>query len=194
MKYYMISYTLITVLALVNWKIDSNYWKFLFSTWKIVTFVIAASIMILVSPYTIDPTWDYYDSSFTSLLTFLTAPWCVGTIARYLISAVDKSHKQFFVAVSIWMFSTSWSYDLYITYRDHVYPATWWANIFASGILYLCAGLFWNLKWSAGDGMHFAFFQRDWFELDRSTSFRKIWSSASLFIILITFLLYPLVF
>jgi hypothetical protein len=33
----------------------------------------------------------------------------------------------------------------YLWMRDGHYPVTWWANLLASSVLYLCAGLFWNL-------------------------------------------------
>ncbi len=61
----------------------SRYWHFLFKPWKIVTFLIAASGMTVIAPYTGDPTWDYFDALFMSLLTYLTLP---GQLGRYLKS------------------------------------------------------------------------------------------------------------
>jgi hypothetical protein len=56
------------------------------------------------------------------------------------------------VALCLWLFSASWSYDLYLLLRDGSYPVTWLANLFASSLLYLSAGLFWNLHWTARTG------------------------------------------
>ena len=60
-----------------------------------------------------------------------------------------------YVSVCVWMFSASWSYDGYLVLRDGAYPFTWLPNIFASSVLYLSAGLFWNLQWREGRGVHF---------------------------------------
>ena len=57
-----------------------SYRRFLQSSWKLGTFAIAALAMTIMAPYTGDPTWDYVDASFMSILTFLTAPWAVGTL------------------------------------------------------------------------------------------------------------------
>jgi hypothetical protein len=55
------------------------YLHFLLVPWKV-----AASAMVLIAPYTGDPTWDAVDASFMSALAFTTAPWAVGTIYRWL--------------------------------------------------------------------------------------------------------------
>jgi hypothetical protein len=52
----------------------------LFQDWKIVTFIISAIGLTVIAPYTGDPTWDYVDAAFMSILTYTTAPWVVGTI------------------------------------------------------------------------------------------------------------------
>ena len=62
----------------------SRYWYFLFKPWKIVTFLIATSGMTVIAPYTGDPTWDYFDALFMSLLTYLTAPWAIGAIFKVI--------------------------------------------------------------------------------------------------------------
>lgn len=71
------------VLVLTNPKVYSittpAYFRFLGVPWKLVTFAIAGIGMTVVAPYTVDPTWDYYDAAFMSVLTFLTAPWVTGT-------------------------------------------------------------------------------------------------------------------
>ena len=84
---------------------QQNYRRYMASTWKIVTFVIAASGMIIIAPLTGDPTWDYFDAAFMSVLTFLTAPWSVGTLYLAFKGKVKPSHA--YIAVCIWMFSAS---------------------------------------------------------------------------------------
>ncbi len=58
---------------------SSDYRTFLGQPWRLTTFIIAAVGMVLVAPYTGDPTWDYFDALMMSVLTYLTAPWAVGT-------------------------------------------------------------------------------------------------------------------
>ena len=138
----------------------ANYWRFLFQQWKVTTFLVAATGMIVIALYTGDPTWDYFDALFMSLLTFFTAPWAVGTL--YKVAKRELPPKQAFVAACIWMFSASWSYDLYLLIRDGVYPITWLPNIFLSSVLYFSAGLLWNLDWRKEKGVFFSFMERDW--------------------------------
>jgi len=68
-----------------------TYWAGLLQDWKIVSFLVAATGLVIIAPYTGDPTWDYVDATFMSLLTYATAPWVVGTcyltirgMSRYL--------------------------------------------------------------------------------------------------------------
>ena len=44
------------------------------------TFVVATAGITLIAPYSGDPTWDYVDSVFMSVLAFATAPWVVGRL------------------------------------------------------------------------------------------------------------------
>lgn len=124
---------------------STPYLKFLLRPWKIVTFIVAMLGIILIAPYTGDPTWNYIDAALMSILTFVTAPWSIGTLYRCI--KYKALNKSIILAVCLWMFSASWSYDLYLLLRDGYYPYTWFSNIFASSILYVCAGLFWNLDW-----------------------------------------------
>jgi len=78
------------------------------------------------------------------------------------------------VAICIWMFSASWSYDLYLILRDGAYPDTWFPNIFASSVLYVSAGLLWNLEWKEGRGVIFGFMEPSWPEVADNRVFRKI--------------------
>jgi hypothetical protein len=150
----------------------------------VITFLIATAGMTVVAPYTDDPTWDYFDAMFMSLFAFLTAPWVVGTIYKVIKKKLPL--KQTYVAVCIWMFSASWSYDLYLLFRDGHYPATWLVNISASSILYISAGFFWNLDWKSEKGVFFSFSENDWPMPSYRTIFPKIFWFTLPFIALIT--------
>ncbi len=151
-----------------------EYLRFMGVRWKLATFAVSGIGMIVVAPHTGDPTWDYYDAAFMSVLTFLTAPWTIGTL--YLALRGGAGFKQAYVAACLWMFSASWSYDLYILMRDGEYPNTWLPNILASSVLYLSAGLLWNLDWRKGRGATFSFQEPDWPRIAPAAQFgRLIW-------------------
>lgn len=162
---------------------STPYLKFLLRPWKIVTFIVATLGIILIAPYTGDPTWDYIDAALMSILTFVTAPWSIGTLYRGIkFKVVNKSE---ILAVCLWMFSASWSYDLYLLLRDGYYPYTWFSNIIASSILYVCAGLFWNLDWRMNRGVTFSFLEKNWFFIDKLFNFNRIVWVGLLFMILV---------
>ena len=46
--------------------------------------------------------------------------------------------------------------------RDGRYPETWFANLFASSVIYLCAGMFWNLEYRPRRGVIFSFMREGW--------------------------------
>ena len=170
----------------------SHYWKFLLKPWKTVTFIIAATGITIVAPYTGDPTWDYVDALFMSILTFTTAPWVVGVL--YFGIRRKSTFKNIYLAICLWLFSASWSYDLYLLIRDGHYPETWSTNLGASSVLYLLGGMFWNLVWSAEKGLSFAFMSDNWLFIDSETSFRKIlWMALPLMIFATLLILYFLV-
>ena len=145
-----------------------SYWHFLTEPWKVATFIAGAALITLVAPYSGDPTWDYYDGFFMSVLCYTTSPWVVGVLyqARRRRARID----EVYIAVCAWLFSASWSYDLYQLWRHGYYPITWHANLFASSLIYLCAGLFWNLEYVPGRGTIFSFMQEDWPSRPRSSS------------------------
>ena len=151
---------------------SSEYVRFLLRPWKVATFATALSGIVLIAPYTGDPTWDYVDATFMSVLTFMTAPWSVGIIYRSLKSRLFN--KSLLLAICLWMFSASWSYDLYLLMRDGYYPSTWFPNIFASSFLYISAGLLWNLDWRKERGVTFSFLEKDWFFIEEKARFTKI--------------------
>jgi len=149
-----------------------DYWRQVAVPWRLATFVVAMAEIILIAPYTGDPTWDYFDAALMSILTFATAQWSVGTI--YLFLRRRASAGEAYVAGCAWLLSASWCYDLYLVFRDGVYPLTWWSNLVASSILYLCAGLFWSLEWRDGRGVTFAFMEPGWPAEAAPTQFRKV--------------------
>lgn len=138
--------------------------------------------MVVVAPYTGDPTWDYFDAAFMAVFTFLSAPWAVGAIYRVARRWLPLKHG--YVAVCVWMFSASWSYDLYILLRDGAYPITWYPNIFASSILCLSAGLLWNLDWRPGVGVTFAFMEQEWLRTPERRVFQRVLGYALPFMII----------
>jgi hypothetical protein len=165
------------------------YWSFLFQPWKVVTFLLAATAMTIIAPYTGDPTWDYWDALFMSVLTFSTAPWVAGVL--YKTVRKDLPAKQAFVAFCVWMFSASWSYDLYLLIRDGSYPQTWLPNIFASSFLYICGGLFWSLDWKPERGAFFSFMEDEWPATPSPHGFQKIIWYALAFMLLVGLMILP---
>ena len=149
--------------------------------------MIASSGIIVIAPYTGDPTWDYLDAFFMSALTYLTAPWAIGAI--YNVAKRKLDPLQAFVALCLWMFSVSWSYDLYLVLRDGDYPITWFSNIFASSVLYILAGLFWSLDWIQGRGVTFAFLENNWPYSTSGPTFSKIVLYVLPFMALVSFLI-----
>ncbi len=141
---------------------QSGYRAFILQPWKLVTFLIATFVFVVMAPYTGDPTWDYFDAGYMSVLTYLTAPWAVGILYRTF--RFKTEWPKLYIAICLWFFTASWSYDLYIYLRDGFYPETWLPNIFASSFLYLSAGLMWNLEWYEQDGVTFGFLHSEWFK------------------------------
>lgn len=138
--------------------------------------------MTVIAPYTGDPTWDYVDAVFMSILAFATAPWAVGILYLALHKRAKATHA--FIAICVWMFSASWSYDLYLVLRDGVYPDTWLPNIFASSVLYVSGGLLWNLEWKEERGVIFGFMDPGWPEATDTRVFHRIMWFALPFMIL----------
>jgi hypothetical protein len=140
--------------------LSRSYWRFLLAPWKTVLFAIALMGMVWLGPRSGDPTWDATDATFMCLLTYLSAPWAVGTLARALRGRAGL--WQSYLAAWLWMFSASWSYDLYLLVRDGSYTPTWLANMGASSILYLLTGILWNLEWIPGHGTNLGFLRERW--------------------------------
>ena len=167
--------------------LSRDYLQYVTVPWKLSTFIIAISGMTIIAPYTGDPTWDYFDAFFMSLLTWYTAPWALGTIFKSMQQR--KNYSQLYIALCCWLFVVSWSYDLYILLRDGIYPATWWSNLLLSSVLYTCAGLMWNLEYWPKIGMEFGFMRDNWPIKPRQDQFAKIFWFALPFMLLVSVLI-----
>ena len=196
-KLYIASYSLACVVAAALIIRERNslallqpeYRRFLFSRWKLTTFAIAAVSMTLMAPYTGDPTWDYVDAAFMSIFTFLTAPWSVGTLFLALRGEAKLTHV--YIAICVWMFSVSWTYDVYILLKHGYYPATWAPNIVLSSILYLSAGMMWNLQKKTGRGVIFGFMEPGWPDASHELGFRQVFWLALPIMLLVTAMIVP---
>jgi hypothetical protein len=150
----------------------ARYWRFLLQDWKVLSFVVASTSLTLVAPYADDTTWDYVDAFVMSVLTFVTAPWAIGTAYRVLKRRAAWVNG--YVAVCLWLCSASWFYDMYIVLRDGAYSPYWLPNLFLSSLLYLAAGLLWSLEWGRERGVVFQFIEDHWPERDAERNFRKV--------------------
>lgn len=130
--------------------------------WKFLTFITTTIILSAIAPIANDPTWDIPETIIMCTLTFMTAPWSVGVIYRAIIG-YEKNWKEIYIATVLWLFSSSWSYDLYVWIWQWTYPVSWSWNLMISPILYLCAGMFWNLEWREWKWVIFAFREKQWF-------------------------------
>lgn len=137
-----------------------------------VTFLVSGIGITVIAPYTGDHTWDYFDAAMMATLTFASAPWAVGTL--YRAARARSTPKQAYVAACLWLLSASWCYDLYLVLRDGHYPMTWLANLAASSILYLLAGMLWNLEWRPGRGVTFGFMEPDWPDPRHARTFARL--------------------
>lgn len=155
------------------------YWHFLGETWKVATFLAGAALITLFAPYSGDPTWDHIDGFFMSVFCFTTAPWVVATL--FFSARLQATWRETYIAICAWLFSASWSYDIYLLWRDRDYPSTWFPNLFASSVIYLAAGMFWNLEWQRGRGVIFSFMRKDWPSRPEQSAFFKLIGYAAIF-------------
>jgi len=141
--------------------VSRDYARLLWTPWRIVTIVVAGGTMVVVAPYAGDPTWDYFDAAFMVLLTYLTSPWAVGILYRVVRRKARWQHA--YVAICLMLFSASWSYDAYMIFKPSgPGPVLWKENLLASPLLYLLAGLLWNLDWTPTRKVHLALTTDDW--------------------------------
>ena len=120
------------------------YWRFLLRPWKLLTIALATGALVALAPLAEDPSWDRIDATFMSLLTFATAPWVLAVFQRFRQG--QASARLAYVAACTLLFSSTWSYDLYLLLRDGVYPPTWLGNLVVGPLLYVGGGLFWSLE------------------------------------------------
>lgn len=150
----------------------AGYWRNLISPWKLATASLAGGLLVGLAPYANDPSWDRVDAGFMSVLTFATAPWSVATL--YRTSRGMESKAQGFAAACVLLFTATWSYDLYLFLRDGHYPETWLGNLVVGPLLYAAAGLFWNLHWSEARGVHLAFRDPAWPDVNAGIGLRRV--------------------
>ena len=199
-KIYLASWSLACIIAIflmfkLRYELDlfqKTYWNGLFQSWKLITFLIATAGLTLIAPYSGDWSWDYVDAIFMSVFTYTSAPWVLGTL--FLAIKRKRNFATAYIAICLWMFSASWSYDLYILIRDGSYPMTWFANIFASSSLYIAAGFFWNLEYIKDRGVVFGFMEANWPSISSERKFKKVALYALLFMLIPTVIIVPFLY
>lgn len=161
---YLSSWLAFCVLALVLFVMDVKVaWReqarALLIPWRLALFVPAILFVTFAGRYTDDETWDSMCGGGMALLTFLTASFSIGTLARALRGR--SSFSEVVVAVALALFSSAWFYDGYLLLRDGAYTHRWLGNLRLSPIIYACAGLVLNLELRRGR-LAFAFSRDDW--------------------------------
>lgn len=161
---YLVGWCACCVLGLVLFVKDAevawrDHGRALLVPWRLALFVPATAFVTFAGRYTDDETWDVVSGGGMAVLTFLTAGFAVGTVAKVLRRELPFSHLV--VALVVALFSSSWFYDGYLLWRDGAYTHRWLGNLELSPIIYACAGLVLNLE-LRGDRLAFAFTRSDW--------------------------------
>tara|TARA_B110001454_G_scaffold218991_1_gene249094 strand:- start:141606 stop:142319 length:714 start_codon:yes stop_codon:yes gene_type:complete len=138
----------------------AGYFDFLFLKWKLVTFVLSGLFVSLAGYWTDDESWDIISGFGMSLFTFLVGPLAIGIILRTLRG--KETILNIYLAIVFSFFSFSWFYDGYLILRDGVYNPRWYGNMILSGIIYVCAGFFWNLELTPTGKITLGFIRPDW--------------------------------
>jgi hypothetical protein len=152
-----------------------EYWRFLAVPWKLWLFVPALVFVSFAGRFTNDETWDVVTGSGMAILTFLTAPWAIGLIYQVLVGR--RPMRYLIVAIALLLFSSSWFYDGYLLWRDGVYTQRWAGNLMLSPLIYVAAGLLWNLeatpkaRFYEDSGFRLSFAREDWPSRPVDTSF-----------------------
>ncbi len=160
-----IAFCLVAVGILVSDRVQvrgelQRYWAYLTMPWKLATFVPAFTFVTFAGRFTDDETWDVITGGGMAVLTFLTAPWCLGMV--YQVLAGRRPPRYLFVAAGQLLFSSSWFYDGYLLLRDGSYTTRWWSNLMLSPIIYVAAGFLWNLEARGRFGVRLGFVREDW--------------------------------
>ena len=132
---------------------------FLTVPWKLALFAPAIVFVTCAGRYTDDETWDMVSGGGMAALTFLTAGWSIGTLAKVVMGERPLSHAV--VALALGLFASSWFYDGYLLLRDGAYTHRWLGNLMLSPIIYVSAGVLLNLE-VRGRGLGFAFTRPTW--------------------------------
>jgi hypothetical protein len=149
-----------------------DYFRFVSVPWKLTIFVPAFVFVTFAGHFTDDETWDVVTGSGMSILTFLTAPWAVGLFYQVLVRR--RSLRYLIVSAALCLFSSSWFYDGYLLWRDGSYTQRWLGNLLLSPIIYLAAGLLWNLEAKARGGFTLSLLRSDWPNPPVDRSFRPL--------------------
>ncbi|MEW6157213.1 MAG: hypothetical protein AB1813_07245 [Verrucomicrobiota bacterium] len=137
-----------------------RYCRYLTMRWKLAIFVPAFLFVTVAGRFTDDETWDVISGGGMSLLTYFSAPWCLGMVYQVIVGR--RPRHYLFVASALLLFSSSWFYDGYLLLRDGCYTTRWWSNLMLSPIIYLAAGFLWNLEAHGRFGVRLGFVRADW--------------------------------
>ncbi|MDW9481814.1 hypothetical protein GOB57_24505 [Sinorhizobium meliloti] len=137
-----------------------SYIGFLAVPWKVAVLVPAALFVAFAGRFAFDDTWDVETGGGMSALTYLTAPWAVGTV--YLVATGQRPARHAFIALVACLFSASWFYDAWLLYRDGYYSPMWLPNLLLSPFIYVAGGILWNLEVDDEGRPIFGFFRKDW--------------------------------
>ena len=170
-----------------------NYLRFLMVSWKLGIFIPALIFVTFAGRFTNDETWDVVTGFGMAALTFLTAPWSIGLV--YQVFVRRRPARYLIVALALMLFSSSWFYDAYLLLRDGSYSHRWAGNLMLSPVIYIAAGLLWNLeaRQTAGfqdeSGFGLSFVRADWPSRPVDTRFGPIMYVSIPFILIAVFVL-----
>ena len=149
-----------------------RYARLLAVPWKLAVFVPGLLFVTFAGRFTDDETWDVVTGSGMSILTFLTSAWAIGLV--YGVLTGRRPARYLVVASALWLLSSSWFYDGYLLWRDGAYTPRWLGNLMLSPIIYLAAGLLWNLEARPEGGFGLSFTRQDWPEPPANRSFAPL--------------------
>jgi hypothetical protein len=150
----------------------AEYLRFLWIPWKLGLFVPAFVCVSFAGRFTDDETWDVVTGSGMAILTYVTAPWSTGLFYQVLLGR--RPWRYLIAGGALLLFSSSWFYDGYLLWRDGTYTARWSDNLILSPIIYLAAGLLWNLEAKGRFGFRFSFARPDWPSPSKDTRFLPV--------------------
>lgn len=139
-----------------------DYVLFLFKKWKIILFLIATISLSYISTLWFDPSWDIPETIIMSLMTLYFAPYSAWIFYRYY-KWINKSKKEFYIAIILMFFSACWFYDIYaMIFLMWYYPPMAFSNLWLSPFFYIFAWMMWNLDYSKKDWVIFVYSKREW--------------------------------